>query len=79
MSNVIEVDFTPPEKTFEQMLQEAMSKYKEPELVAQIGDTSVWKDEHFVQVKVDDGTVLCFARKDGGLNELVKALQSTVQ
>lgn len=79
MSNVIIVDFTPPEKTMEQMMEEALARYQEPELIAEIGDTSVWANDNFAQIKVDGEITLTFARKDGGLDELAKALQSLVQ
>lgn len=84
MTNVINIDFSKPETSFEQMMEEASQRYLKlnpngPVLVANIGDTDVFSDHSTVFVKVDGETVLCFDRNAGsGLTDLIEALNSQV-
>jgi hypothetical protein len=47
--------------------------------VATIGDLEVNASEHLVNVKCDGEVILAIMRHDGGLQELVDALQSQVK
>lgn len=46
--------------------------------VATVGDLKVSSSKHLTVVKCDDEVVLSMMRKDGGLQELIDALQSQV-
>lgn len=76
MTNVIEVDFMEPSKRFEMMMNEALNRYVEPELLLILEDTSIHANDNSVIIKVSGETKLSFLRKDGGLAELVEALKS---
>lgn len=79
MTNIIEVDFMTPEKKLEYIKNEELNRYGEQELIAVIGDTSVYANERYAIVKVDNKIKLSFLRGNGDLKKIVDILEKLIK